>query len=131
MKDLQHTLHALLDRPFDCKSLESLRSLMYLTVHYSADDLTEPERNALNQISAALLRRRMLDVLDVIERDAKYVARKTAESHSFLKRIMMSSRISSRLSDKTPLDPSPLLAYVKGKAIEAGDWTIHDPQQPQ
>ena len=43
----------------------------------------------------------------------------------------MSSRISSRLSDKTPLDPSPLLAYVKGKAIEAGDWTIHDPQQPQ
>ena len=128
MKDLQHTLHALLDKPFDCNSSESLRSLMHLTVNYSADDLTEPERNALNQISAALLRRHMLDV---IERDAKYVARKTAESHSFLKRIMMSSRISSRLSDKTPLDPSPLLAYVKGKAIEAGDWTIHDPQQPQ
>lgn len=73
----------------------------------------------------------MLDVLDVIERDAKYVARETAESRSFMKRIMMSSRISSRLSDKTPLGPSPLLAYVKGKVIEAGDWTIHDPQQPQ
>ena len=62
---------------------------------------------------------------------AKYVAEKTVESYRYMKRIMMSSRISSRLSDKTPLDPSPLLAYVKGKAIEAGDWTIHDPQQPQ
>lgn len=118
MSDLKNALKKVIGGTFSGIHSYYLQYLMELVGYYSEDDLTEAERNAINQMNAVL--HKYAEINHLISSIHYAVKDGTNDISSLLE---MKNCI---MEVDTFVDIASLLCYVKRKAVKAGDWPITD-----